>query len=785
MNDYDYAVAFVAALTGSDGATARMSFRCLHDTDKGQPGHSYDGSLAQLWSTFVGYQQQGWGIFVNVNELDGQGRELANVSSLRAHIVDLDGIDSRQQYEAAAAWSPAPSFAVESSPDRYHVYWVLSQRYSDGSRYSALQRRIRQQFNGDKSVIDPTRVLRLAGTWNLKREQPHLVTCHALGGYGQPLTVEQLEAALAHVTVFDNIGERKELGDPDLAAPSLAWLKRAMELVDPNEIDREEWVGLSAAIKQAGWTLTDEAALYAMWSEWCARYNTVGSDGKPLVNDPAENHKLWSSVRNTELGWHSLVRRVPSLKAAVSFGEQGAANVPLAVAAATGAAPVAPPMPEPAPLDCSGPYLTHLECAQYFAGCVFVESHGKILTPVGTMVNATQFNAMYGGKKFVIDDQSKTTDEAWKAATRSTMWTIPKAHRMRFLPDRPTNEIVTDELGRRGVNTYVKPNIDMVEGDVSPFLNHIAAIIPDEGDRKILFDWMAHTVRFPGFKIPWAPVIQSTEGIGKGIIKLAMTHAIGQAYTHFPNAQELADSGGKFNGWMRGKVFILADEIKVDEKRHMVEVLKPLISEELIEIQSKGVDQEMEDNPTKWAFFSNYKDAIPVTRNGRRYAIFYSPLQTEDDLLARGMGDDYMKQLFDWLRGGGKQRVAHWLHHYAIEQGDIAMRAPKTTSWAEAVQISRSPIERAIAEAVASGAQGFAGGWVSEIAAMKRLRDTGATRTNVPPHAIRSVLEGMGYRENGRQLRPYLQEDKDQMGALYFIGVNGDVSQFGVAQGYE
>ena len=121
MNDYDYAVAFVAALTGSDGATARMSFRCLHDTDKGQPGHSYDGSLAQLWSTFVGYQQQGWGIFVNVNELDGQGRELANVSSLRAHIVDLDGIDSRQQYEAAAAWSPAPSFAVESSPDRYHV----------------------------------------------------------------------------------------------------------------------------------------------------------------------------------------------------------------------------------------------------------------------------------------------------------------------------------------------------------------------------------------------------------------------------------------------------------------------------------------------------------------------------------------------------------------------------------------------------------------------------------------------------------------------------------------
>ena len=90
---------------------------------------------------------------------------------------------------------------------------------------------------------------------------------------------------------------------------------------------------------------------------------------------------------------------------------------------------------------------------------------------------------------------------------------------------------------------------------------------------------------------------------------------------------------------MRGKVFILADEIKVNEKRHLVEVLKPLISEELIEVQSKGVDQEMEDNPACWAFFSNFKDAIPVSRNGRRYAVFFSPLQTEADLLARGMDE--------------------------------------------------------------------------------------------------------------------------------------------------
>lgn len=769
VNDYDYAVAFVAALTGADGANAHMSFRCLHDTDKGQSGHSYDGTLTQLWSTFVGYQRQGWGVFVNVNELDGQGRELSNVSAMRAHVVDLDGVDSQQQYEAAAAWLPAPSFAVESSPGRYHVYWVLSERYNDGQRYSTLQRRIRQQFNGDKSVIDPTRVLRLPGSYNLKRSESHLTTCHSLAGYGQPLTVEQLEASLSHISVADGAGGRHELGDPELAAPSAQWLKRALELVDPNDLSRDEWVAFTAAFKQAGWSLLSESDLYVLWATWCAQYET---------DDPAENHKNWSSVRNTELGWNSLLHRVPSLKAMAAFGSQ-APNLPVIG--------TTPPLPEPQPLDCSGEFLSSEECKQWFKGCVYVGAMGKILTPDGRLYSTTQFNGSdYAGKKFIITSDGKATDEPWKAATRSTLWTIPKVHNMRFLPERGPTEIVSDVLGRKGVNTYVKPQIEMVEGDVSPFLNHVAAIIPDEGDRRILFDWMAHTVRFPGFKIPWAPVVQSTEGIGKGVIKLAMTYAIGLPYVHFPDAQQLGDSGGKFNGWMRNKVFILADEIKVDEKRHMVELLKPLISEEIIEIQSKGVDQEMEDNPTKWMFFSNYKDAIPVARNGRRYAIFYSPIQTEDDLLAWGMGDDYMKQLFEWLKADGQKHVAHWLHSYAIERGDIPMRAPKTTSWAEAVQISRSPIERAIAEAVQAGATGFAGGWVSEIAAIKRMREVGATRGNVPPHAIRSVLEGMGYRDAGRQVRGYLQEDKDAMGVLYWNGQGvADVADYGRAQGYE
>ena len=320
----DLALAHVAALTGDPNAV--VDIRLLHDSDAGAPAVPLRGALRDRWPEVLAWQAKGYGCFFTVNATDGAGRTAHHVVAARAAWVDLDGIDSRQQYEAAAAWSPAPSFAVQSSPDRWHIYWALPPGASP-DRAEALNRRLQVRFNGDRAATDRARVLRLAGTLHLKRPgQPHLVRCEALGGYGQPVPVEALEASLAHVVVQDTgTGDRCELGDESLAAPSLDWLKRALDLVDPSDLDRGEWLSLSAAFKQAGWTLTDESTLRALWDAWCARYDpgTTGADGRLLVNDPTENHKLWQSIDKTELGWPSLVRRVPALKAALSFGLNG------------------------------------------------------------------------------------------------------------------------------------------------------------------------------------------------------------------------------------------------------------------------------------------------------------------------------------------------------------------------------------------------------------------------------------------------------------------------------
>lgn len=778
MSDYNSAWQFIAALAG-DPNTAVIDWRAIHDTNNGIPALTRRGTLPEYWSWLEAVNSQGYGVFAVVNALDGNGRELANVSYIRAHVIDLDNVSAPVNYERATQSHPAPWFAVQTSPNKYHVYWPV-QPYQGNDRYQTVQRKLVAAFDSDRAVIDATRVMRVPGLYHMKRpETPHMVTCWGLAGYGQPVTVDALEAALAGVQVLEGgRGERHALGDPDLAAPSLAWVQRALDIVDPNDLDRAEWIAITAAIKQSAWSLTDPDTLFNMWSQWCARYKD---------NDPAENLKQWNNLRKTELGWKSLTYRIPGLKAMVNLGGvDRSSQLPAPTTTQQPSQPDStPPMPTPEPpsLDCSGPYLTHLEQQEWFKGCVSIISMASILTPSGRLLNQTAFNMEYGGKYFIVDGEGKKTKSAWEAATTSTLWTIPKADHLRFLPDHEYGAIIKDKLGRRGVNTFIPVEIDAANGDASPFLRHIAAILPDPNDQRVFIEYLAHNVKYPGYKIPWAPLIQSVEGVGKGFIQEALTYIMGDMYCYTPKAEQLLASGSKFNKWMYGKLLIIVNEIKVDEKFELVEVLKPLISDKRVEVEGKGVDQLMMDNPANWVFFTNFKNAVPVSKNGRRWAIFFSALQEVEDLQRMGMNDDYFKAMFGWLEGGGYRYINQWLLDYPIEKGAIPMRAPHTSSTDEALRLSRGPVEICISKAVEDGVEGFRGGWISLFALQRRLKATNAVTRLPSEHVLESVLSKMGYKACGRAPRAFHQEENHKPDLFYFGQVR-PVDEYGVMQGY-
>ncbi len=105
---------------------------------------------------------QGAGIFLTVNETDGKGRSKKNITRVRAVFADLDGAPLEPVLEYC------PSLIVESSPNRYHAYWMTYDTPLES--FTRIQKAIANKFGSDPKVSDLNRVMRIPGYYHSKKE---------------------------------------------------------------------------------------------------------------------------------------------------------------------------------------------------------------------------------------------------------------------------------------------------------------------------------------------------------------------------------------------------------------------------------------------------------------------------------------------------------------------------------------------------------------------------------------------------------------------------------------
>ena len=383
---------------------------------------------------------------------------------------------------------------------------------------------------------------------------------------------------------------------------------------------------------------------------------------------------------------------------------------------------------------------------EHFKGCVYIQDLHRVFTPSGAMLKSEQFNATYGGYVFQLDETGdKTTRKAWEAFTESQIVRYPKANALCFRPALPTGTLIQEE-GRVLVNTYVPIDTARAQGDVTPFLQHLQHVLPVEGDRAILVAYMAACVQYKGVKFQWAPLLQGAPGNGKTLFTRCVAEAVGNRYTHFPKA---SDIDNKFNAWLMNKLFIGVEDIVVpDHKREVIEALKPMITNDRIEMQAKGADQIVADNYANFILNMNPRDGLRKDRNDRRFCVFYTAQQSADDIIRDGMGGDYFPNLYNWLRREGYAIVANYLATYPIPDelnpAGACHRAPITSSTEEAVTASMGSIEQEILEAIEEGRPGFAGGWISS-KAVERLLQSQRMERAIPRNKRRDLLQSLGY----------------------------------------
>ena len=365
------------------------------------------------------------------------------------------------------------------------------------------------------------------------------------------------------------------------------------------------------------------------------------------------------------------------------------------------------------------PFLPIEQQIELFKGCVYVQQEHMALIPGGRLLSPAQFRAHFGGYLMPLDlSNEKITRNAWEAFTESQARFKQCADTTCFRPDLPPASI-DEEEGERLVNTWWPVPVKRIKGDIAPILNHINRILPNERDRLIILSYMAACVQYPGIKFKWAPLLQGVEGNGKTLLTICVGHAIGWKYVQLTNAQKLA---AKFNEWQYKKIFVGVDDIRIaDFDQDTYEALKPMIDSERIEVEPKNLERRMRRICCNYFFTSNHKDAIRKTRNDRRFAVFYTAQQSEEDLIRDGLLDPhYFSELHHWLKNEqGHAYFNEFLATFSIPDEfnptKLAIRAPKTSSTEEAISKSLTILEQEIMEAVQQELTGFKNGWISSI----------------------------------------------------------------------
>ncbi|HCA5261437.1 TPA: DUF3631 domain-containing protein [Acinetobacter baumannii] len=156
-----------------------FTFQTFSEDGRGQYTRTFNGSLLQHFDTLSNLNSLGAGIFVCINETDCKGRKASNIVRVRALFVDFDIPDSNRIEQLLNLRLP-PNMIIESSPNKYHAYWVFNSGIIDLDDFKPLQQKLAAVLGGDKSICDRSRVLRMAGFLHQKGE-PFLTRIRHLG----------------------------------------------------------------------------------------------------------------------------------------------------------------------------------------------------------------------------------------------------------------------------------------------------------------------------------------------------------------------------------------------------------------------------------------------------------------------------------------------------------------------------------------------------------------------------------------------------------------------------
>lgn len=261
----------------------------------------------------------------------------------------------------------------------------------------------------------------------------------------------------------------------------------------------------------------------------------------------------------------------------------------------------------------------------------------------GKKYRPDQWNSLYAGLK----PDGSLLNAVWKGNIP-----IRKFESLVYLPERP--EFPDSNWGGR-YNIWRMAGVDAKPGDITPFLEHMAHLFPDETDRDHVLDYLALLVQRPADKIHFALLIRGAQGTGKSWIGRLMENIFGSRNVVRPSNDEVTS---RWTAWMEGAQLAIIEELMTLGRREVANRLKPAITDTTLRIEEKGCSIYSIPNCLNFLCFTNHEDALPIEHGDRRWLVAFSPAVKKDDA--------YYNRLFGYLDEGGASFVKQWLLHRKV-----------------------------------------------------------------------------------------------------------------------
>jgi|TARA_B100000959_G_scaffold145571_1_gene152871 hypothetical protein len=263
-----------------------------------------------------------------------------------------------------------------------------------------------------------------------------------------------------------------------------------------------------------------------------------------------------------------------------------------------------------------------------------------------------------------------------------------------YLPGR---DRTFEEKGISYFNLWQPGDLTREDGDVSPFLEHAAYILPDDRERNILLDYLAFNVQRPGDKVQWAILLQGNQGTGKSFFGSVMRQLLGAHNVSLPSNEQLHEI---YTGWQKSCSLVVIEEMMAVGRLDLMNKLKPMITQDIAMIREMYREAFEQPNVFNFLMFTNHEDAILVDEDDRRYCILYSPAEKRDT--------EYYRELWGWLREHAG-RLLGWTLNRDLNKFDPMCRAPMTNAKQLLIQDSLPPVAAWMKECIEQESWPFMG----------------------------------------------------------------------------